>query len=204
LNLIKIYYSVCVFSGIVPVFFYFSYKKNSSSPKNKIESFLLLYSVSRFIIDIAVIILSNVIKNSLPAIHISVLICYFLVLKIINEVDVIKNIKLYYLGGVFLFVLDLTITSTIFKPCILSSLTTFFVIIVMSIKALQLFHISRENEKLIGYFLLFYLAAFAYFMYLELMSYSVTIMYWAFLLFISINILFNISISHIIWLRRRI
>lgn len=203
MNPIIIYYYVCVFSGIVPVFFYFSYK-NSSSPKNKIESFLLLYSISRFIIDIAVIILSNTIKNSLPAIHFSVLICYFLVLKIINEVDVIKNIKLYYLGGVFLFVLDLTITSTIFKPCLLSSLTTFLVIIVMSIKALQLFHISRENEKLIGYFLLFYLAAFAYFMYLELMSYSVTIMYWALFLFISINILFNLSISHIIWLRRRI
>jgi hypothetical protein len=203
LNPLIIYYYCCVFSGIIPIFFYLKEGKSSYN-RNNIERYLLFYSVSRLIIDIAIVILSNTIKNSFPAIHISIFVCFYFAINILNEIDQIKNIKFYLLGGSLLFILDLTFTSTIFKPCLLSSLTTFFIIIALSIKALQKFDISRENEKLIGYFLIFYLVAFAYYLYLELMSYSVTIMYWAFFLFTSINILFNFSISHILWLRRRI
>lgn len=202
MNPLIIYYYCCVFSGIIPIFYL--KKGGASNNRNNIDRYLLFYSISRLIIDIAIVILSNTIKNSFPAIHISIFVCFYFAIKILNEIDEIKNIKFYLLGGSLLFILDLTFTSTIFKPCLLSSLTTFFIIIALSIKALQKFDISRENEKLIGYFLIFYLVAFAYYLYLELMSYSVTIMYWAFFLFTSINILFNFSISHILWLRRRI
>jgi len=202
LNPLILYFYVSVISGVIPIFYYFK-KGKSSLKRNKMEGNLLFYSLSRFIIDIVIVILINTIKNSLPAIHISIFICFYFALNILNEIDEIKNKKIFFLVGALLFILDLTFTSTLFKPCLLSSLTTFSIIITLSIKALQKFEISRENEKLIGYFLIYYLVAFAYYLYLELMSYSVTIMYWAFCLFISINILFNFSISHILWLRRR-
>ncbi len=204
MNHVLIYYYIYALSGLLPFGIYFiDHKHNLNLSTQRIRFLLLIFVSVRIMTDLMSIVLAEAIKNSFPAIHFSILLCYFVVLKILNEIEEIKFLWLFNLLGLLLFILDLTVTSTIIQSCLLSSLTTFAIIIGLSIKSLQKIEITEVQEKVIGSIFLFYLIAFAYYLNQELMSESKKIMFLGFIFFISVNIIFNLYLSKIQWLLKK-
>ena len=200
--IVALYY-IYVVTGILPVITYIVSKYQKKIISNKVFNFLFIFSIQRLVTDILAIYLSFQFQNSFPAIHISVFLSFIFGINIFNKIRKIKILNLLYFIGLFVFIMDLTISSTIFKSCIFSSITTFTIIITLCIQTLQLENISIENEKITSTFFIFYLTAFAYYLFQDLMAFSNKIMFTGFSLFILVNILFNFSITHIIWSKRK-
>lgn len=200
-----IYYAY-VISGLIPIVCFFVVKNKTTSgalQKDKILNFIFFLSLVRFITDITVIVLGIFYQNSLPAIHISVLLCYLIILFIIDEIKQINKLNYFIVTGFLLFISDLIFTSSFFYTCLLSSLATFAIVIGLCIWLLQTENITKTNERLIGSLLLFYLTAGGYYLYQDLMSNNNKIMSLALYLFITIQLLFNASLSLIIWSKRK-
>lgn len=205
-NIDFLYYTY-VISGLIPIIFFLVPKKSAihnNAKENKILNLIFILCLIRFLTDVSIVGLGVLYYNSLPAIHISVLLCYIIVLLILNEINDIFKLNYLVVFGLILFVSDVFFTSSIFSSCLLSSLSTFIIIIYQSIRALQVEKIMKENEKLVGSLLIFYLTACGYYLYQELITSSDKIMNLAIQLFISIQLIFNIILSQIIWSKKKI
>ncbi len=169
----------------------------------KQTSFLILLSTFRLLTDIGIIALAITIKNSFPAVHISILLSYLAIIHILNSIYSIKLINLLFIFGGVAFILDLVLTSDLFKPAFVSSMLTFSIIIGLCIWILHQNEISDEDEKLIGTLLVFYLVILGYYLFMKLLLDKSNVGNIATHLFFVFTILFNIRISHLIWLKRK-
>jgi hypothetical protein len=165
--------------------------------------FLILLSSFRLITEFAIIALAITIKNSFPAVHVSILLSFLAIIHILNSIYSIKLMHLLYIIGSIAFILDLVLTSDLFKPAFVSSMLTFSIIVGLCIWILHQNEISDEDEKLIGTLLVFYLITLGYYLFMQLLIYKSKSGNIATHLFFIFNLLFNFRISYLIWLKRK-
>ena len=177
--------------------------------KNELQSdkqtrFLILLSVLRLLTEFAIIILAIAIKNSFPAVHVSIFLSYLVILQILNTIHPLKMLNLLFVIGVISFLLDLTLTSNILQPAFVSSMLTFSIIIGICIWVLYQNEITDIDEKLVGSFLVFYLLILGYYLFMKLLLDKSKVENYASHLFFLSNMIFNIRISYLLWLKKRI
>ncbi len=196
-------YFTTIASGIIPLLVAVLVARINKFQFEKQTRFLILLSSFRLITEFAIIALAITIKNSFPAVHVSILLSFLAIIHILNSIYSIKLIHLLYIIGSIAFILDLVLTSDLFKPAFVSSMLTFSIIVGLCIWILHQNEISDEDEKLIGTLLVFYLITLGYYLFMQLLIYKSKSGNIATHLFFIFNLLFNFRISYLIWLKRK-
>jgi hypothetical protein len=196
-------YFTTIASGIIPLLVAVLVARINKFQFEKQTRFLILLSSFRLITEFAIIALAITIKNSFPAVHVSILLSFLAIIHILNSIYSIKLIHLLYIIGSIAFFLDLVLTSDLFKPAFVSSMLTFSIIVGLCIWILHQNEISDEDEKLIGTLLVFYLITLGYYLFMQLLIYKSKSGNIATHLFFIFNLLFNFRISYLIWLKRK-
>lgn len=196
-------YFTTIASGIIPLLVAVLVARINKFQFEKQTRFLILLSSFRLITEFAIIALAITIKNSFPAVHVSILLSFLAIIHILNSIYSIKLMHLLYIIGSIAFILDLVLTSDLFKPAFVSSMLTFSIIVGLCIWILHQNEISDEDEKLIGTLLVFYLITLGYYLFMQLLIYKSKSGNIATHLFFIFNLLFNFRISYLIWLKRK-
>ena len=199
-----ILYFTSIATGIIPLIVALPKAQKNELQSDKQTRFLILLSVLRLLTEFAIITLAIVIKNSFPAVHVSIFLSYIVILQILNTIHQLKLLNLLFIIGVLTFLLDLTLTSNLFQPAFVSSMLTFSIIIGLCIWVLYQNEISDVDEKLVGTLLIFYLLILGYYLFMKLLLDKSKVENIASHLFFLSNMIFNIRISYLLWLKKRI
>lgn len=201
-DLLYLVYYISVASGFIPLSLYIENKRLELVKNNKKYRYLFYFVSFRLLTELGILILSFAIKNSFPIVHFSVLITYGIVLKIFDSIYSNRFLKIYYLLGFLVFLFDLFLTSNLFEPCLFSSFITFLVIILLSIRILNLENISKEDDKLVSAAFVLYLVLLGYYLFLSFLIQRSQVSNMATYIMLIFNMFFNIAIAKIIWSKR--
>jgi hypothetical protein len=201
-DLLYLVYYISVASGFIPLSLYIENKRLELVKNNKKYRYLFYFVSFRLLTELGILILSFAIKNSFPIVHFSVLITYGIVLKIFDSIYSNRFLKIYYLLGFLVFLFDLFLTSNLFEPCLFSSFITFLVIILLSIRILNLENISKEDDKLVSAVFVLYLVLLGYYLFLSFLIQRSQVSNMATYIMLIFNMFFNIAIAKIIWSKR--
>ena len=172
--------------------------------KNTIFRFVTILIIVKFLSDLSVYILQVKIQNSLPAFHISVLFEFVIILQILNKIHSNKYFSIYLLIGCISCLLDLFVTSNLFENNLFSSCTTFGLIILNSWQILYFnLNIDRAFLKIIYTFFFYYILAFSFVMFQKIYITDSSIFKFGFVIFALATLIYNLSISHILWSIRK-
>ena len=156
-------YYIALFSSVIPLLLNDTLLLRA---KNTLFRFVTILTIVKFLSDILVYVLQIKIQNSLPAFHISVLLEFIVILRILNEIYNNKYFKIYLIIGVISCFLDLFVTSNLFENNSFSSCTTFGLIIFNSWKILySKLNIDRLSLIIIYTFFFYYILAFSFVMF---------------------------------------
>ena len=197
----NIVYYLALFSSIIPLLLTGAL---TLCAKNTIFRFVTILIIVKFLSDLSVYILQVKIQNSLPAFHISVLFEFVIILQILNKIHSNKYFSIYLLIGCISCLLDLFVTSNLFENNLFSSCTTFGLIILNSWQILYFnLNIDRAFLKIIYTFFFYYILAFSFVMFQKIYITDSSIFQFGFVIFALATLIYNLSISHILWSIRK-
>jgi hypothetical protein len=194
-------YYIALFSSVIPLLLYDTLLLRA---KTTLFRFVTILTIVKFLSDILVYVLQIKIQNSLPAFHISVLLEFIVILRILNEIYNNKYFKIYLIIGVISCFLDLFVTSNLFENNSFSSCTTFGLIIFNSWKILySKLNIDRLSLIIIYTFFFYYILAFSFVMFQKIYITDSSVFNFGFIIFALATLNYNLSFSHIIWSLRK-
>ena len=194
-------YYIALFSSVIPLLLNDTLLLRA---KNTLFRFVTILTIVKFLSDILVYVLQIKIQNSLPAFHISVLLEFIIILRILNEIYNNKYFKIYLIIGVISCFLDLFVTSNLFENNSFSSCTTFGLIIFNSWKILySKLNIDRLSLIIIYTFFFYYILAFSFVMFQKIYITDSSVFNFGFIIFALATLNYNLSFSHIIWSLRK-
>jgi hypothetical protein len=194
-------YYIALFSSVIPLLLNDTLLLRA---KNTLFRFVTILTIVKFLSDILVYVLQIKIQNSLPAFHISVLLEFIVILRILNEIYNNKYFKIYLIIGVISCFLDLFVTSNLFENNSFSSCTTFGLIIFNSWKILySKLNIDRLSLIIIYTFFFYYILAFSFVMFQKIYITDSSVFNFGFIIFALATLNYNLSFSHIIWSLRK-
>jgi hypothetical protein len=194
-------YYIALFSSVIPLLLNDTLLLRA---KTTLFRFVTILTIVKFLSDILVYVLQIKIQNSLPAFHISVLLEFIVILRILNEIYNNKYFKIYLIIGVISCFLDLFVTSNLFENNSFSSCTTFGLIIFNSWKILySKLNIDRLSLIIIYTFFFYYILAFSFVMFQKIYITDSSVFNFGFIIFALATLNYNLSFSHIIWSLRK-
>ncbi len=194
-------YYIALFSSVIPLLLNYTLLLRA---KTTLFRFVTILTIVKFLSDILVYVLQIKIQNSLPAFHISVLLEFIVILRILNEIYNNKYFKIYLIIGVISCFLDLFVTSNLFENNSFSSCTTFGLIIFNSWKILySKLNIDRLSLIIIYTFFFYYILAFSFVMFQKIYITDSSVFNFGFIIFALATLNYNLSFSHIIWSLRK-